>query len=74
MAKNMNTIDRALRIVLAVVLGYLIFNGTLIGIWAWVLGILAVIFLLTSLLGFCPTYTVIGVSTLEEEAASPPES
>ncbi len=74
MAKNMNTIDRALRIVLAVVLGYLIFNGTLIGVWAWVLGILAVIFLLTSLIGFCPTYKVIGVSTLDEEAAAPPES
>ncbi len=74
MAKNMNTIDRALRIVLAVILGYLIFNGTLIGVWAWVLGILAVIFLLTSLLGFCPSYTVIGVSTLEEETAAPPES
>ena len=74
MVKNMNTVDRALRIVLAVILGYLIIDGTLIGVWAWVLGILAVIFLLTSIVGYCPSYKFIGVSTLGEKAAPPPES
>ncbi|MEE9466200.1 MAG: DUF2892 domain-containing protein [Candidatus Neomarinimicrobiota bacterium] len=74
MEKNMSVIDRGLRIVLAVVLGYLIMNGTLIGIWAWVLGILAVIFLLTSILGHCFVYKVVGMSTAKEGTEGGTES
>jgi len=74
MVKNMSTIDRGLRIILAVILGYLIMNGTLTGAWAWVLGIIAVIFLLTSILGFCLIYKVVGMSTVKEGAEAGTES
>ncbi len=74
MANNMHTIDRGLRIIVAVILGYLIFNGTLTGTWAWVLGILAVIFLLTSILGHCFIYRVLGISTAKESAETGAES
>lgn len=74
MAKNMNTIDRGIRIILAVILGYLIYNGTLAGTWAWVLGILAVIFLVTSIFGICPTYKILGMSTANEDAEAGAES
>jgi len=66
MRKNMGTIDRLIRIVLAIIFGYLILNGTLTGVWAWVLGIIGVIFLLTSLIGSCPLYVPFGISTLKK--------
>lgn len=63
MAKNMGTLDRVLRAIVAAVLAVLIFNGTLGGALAIVAGVVAVIFLLTSLIGFCPLYRPLGIST-----------
>ena len=74
MAKNMNMIDRGLRIILAVILGYLIINGTLTGTWAWVLGIMAAIFLCTSVLGYCFLYKIVGMSTAKESSDAGTES
>lgn len=59
----MGTIDRIIRAVLAAVVAVLYFTGQLTGIAAIVLGILAVIFLLTSLIGFCPLYLPIKLNT-----------
>jgi hypothetical protein len=64
MIKNMGTLDRSLRsfvvapvaIVLALVLG----AGTVAGI---ILFVAAGIMLATALTGFCPTYTLLGIST-----------
>lgn len=56
MKKNMGTVDRALRTLLAVGVGVLIGTGTLSGTLAIVLGVFAVVFLLTSFVGFCPLY------------------
>lgn len=66
MQKNMGTIDRIVRIVLAVILGVLILNGTLAGTWAWILGLLAIIFLITSAVSFCPLYLPVGLCTRKE--------
>ncbi len=63
MKKNMGIFDRSLRIILAIVVGILIYMGTLSGVAAIVLGIIAGIFLLTSLFGFCGLYTLIGCNT-----------
>ncbi len=65
MKKNMGVIDRLLRTALAVVVVILYFSGQLTGAAAVVLGILAVIFLATSSVGFCPGYTLLGISTLK---------
>ncbi len=60
MEKNMALWDRVIRIILAVVFLYLaITNGGLY----WILGIIGIVFLVTSAIGFCPLYKVIGFRT-----------
>ena len=63
MKKNMGIADRALRIILAIVVAVLIYLGELSGIAAIVLGILAGVFLLTSLISFCPLYAPLKINT-----------
>ncbi|NPA42072.1 MAG: DUF2892 domain-containing protein [Aquificae bacterium] len=63
MEKNMATWDRAIRVVLAIIFLYLaITNG---GAW-WILGILGIVFIVTSIVGFCPLYKVVGFKTAQE--------
>ncbi|MBW2560248.1 MAG: DUF2892 domain-containing protein [Deltaproteobacteria bacterium] len=63
MKKNMGSIDRSIRTILALVVAVLYFTGNISGIAAIILGVLAIIFLITSFVGFCPLYTVLGIST-----------
>jgi small-conductance mechanosensitive channel len=63
MGKNMGSADRIIRILLALVVGVLVLTHQLTGVAAIVLGVLAVIFLLTSFVGFCPAYKPFGIST-----------
>lgn len=63
MKKNMGSIDRILRTVVAAVVAVLIATGTLSGTVAIVAGVLAGIFLLTSFVSFCPLYAPFGFST-----------
>jgi len=63
MKKNMGSTDRFLRIILAIVVAILYFTKTIDGMVALVLMIFAVIFLLTSLVSFCPLYTLLGINT-----------
>ncbi len=65
MKKNMGLYDRLLRTALAVVVAILYFAGLLSGTAAVILGVIAVIFLATSSVGFCPAYRVLGISTLK---------
>ena len=66
MKKNMSNLDRIVRIIIAAAVAVLYFTGLLSGTWAIVLGIVAVIFLLTGLIGFCPLYTLFKISTLKK--------
>lgn len=68
MKKNMGTTDRLIRIVLAVVVAILYFTNTISGTLAIVLGVLAVIFVLTSLISFCPLYAPFGINTCAKKA------
>lgn len=63
MIKNMGTLDRALRVVVAVVIAVLYFTGQISGLTALILGILALVFVLTSFIGTCPLYLPFGLST-----------
>jgi len=63
MKKNMGMTDRIIRIILAVVVAVLYFTDQITGVAAIILGILAIIFLLTSLVGFCPLYVPFKLST-----------
>lgn len=67
MKKNMGTTDRIIRTVVAVVIGLLYFTGTISGTLAVVLSIVAIAFLLTSTVGFCPLYAPFGISTKKKE-------
>ncbi|WP_332736056.1 YgaP family membrane protein [Flavihumibacter sp.] len=63
MKKNMGNTDRIIRLVLAGVFAYLYFAGIVTGTWGIVLLVLGVVFVLTSLVGFCPLYTLVGMNT-----------
>ncbi|MBS1607906.1 MAG: DUF2892 domain-containing protein [Bacteroidetes bacterium] len=67
MKKNMGSADRVIRILIAVVIAGLYFSKLISGTAAIILLIIAGIFLLTSLLGSCPLYSVLGISTCKKE-------
>ncbi len=63
MEKNMAAWDRAIRIILAIIFIVLaVQNG---GAW-WILGIIGIVFIITSVVGFCPLYKVAGFKTAGE--------
>lgn len=49
----MGTFDRAIRIIVAIVLLILIFSGQITGTLAYILGIISIVFLITSTIGWC---------------------
>ena len=61
MHSNVNTIDRIIRIVIAVVAGYFALGAT--GALTVALWLIAGIMLGTAVVGFCPLYRVFGIST-----------
>lgn len=63
MTKNMGNLDRAFRLVVVVAIGIAYLMGQLSGTLAIVLGIVALVFLLTSLVGTCPAYLPFGLTT-----------
>lgn len=63
MKTNMGTIDRVMRLIAVAAIAGLYFAGQLSGTVAIVLGIVAVAFLATSLIGWCPVYLPLGIST-----------
>jgi uncharacterized membrane protein len=63
MKQNMGNIDRIIRAVFAVVVAVLYFTNLISGTAAIILGILAIVFLLTSVVGFCPLYAPFKLST-----------
>ena len=67
MKKNMGTTDKAVRIIIAILIGVLYYTGTIPGTLGIVLLILAVVFLLTSLVNFCPLYVVFGINTCKKK-------
>ena len=58
MKANVGSIDRALRVILGLALIGLTFTGT-IGAWGW----LGIVPLATGLVGWCPPYAMLGLST-----------
>lgn len=63
MKKNMGSVDKTIRIIIAAVVAGLYYAGTISGTLGIVLLVLAGVFVLTSLVSFCPLYTVFGIST-----------
>jgi hypothetical protein len=67
MKQNMGTMDRSIRVALAVAVGFLYLAGQITGTAAIIASVVALVFLLTSAVGFCPLYRVLGVSTMKKE-------
>ena len=63
MKKNTGTIDIAIRLVIAAIVVILYFTHVISGTIAIILLIFAGVFILTSLLSFCPLYLPFGIST-----------
>ena len=71
MVKNMGTADRAIRIVIALAIAALYFTHKISGTLAIVLEIVAIAFIVTSLVGWCPSYLLFGISTRKPPAGPP---
>jgi uncharacterized membrane protein len=63
MKKNMGNADRIIRLLLAVAVAILYFTNVITGTLGIVLMVIAGVFVLTSLVSFCPLYTLIGLNT-----------
>lgn len=67
MKKNMGPPDRVIRIGTALIVAILYFSNIISGTLAIILGILAIVFILTSIIGFCPLYVPFGIRTLKKK-------
>jgi len=67
MKKNIGTIDKTIRILLAVVVIALYFTHIISGVLAIVLLIISGILILTSLISFCPLYFPFGINTRKKK-------
>lgn len=63
MKKNMGSADRIIRLVIAAVLAFLFYNGTISGTIGIVALVAAGVFVLTSFVSFCPLYPLLGITT-----------
>ncbi len=69
MKKNVGSADRIIRVILAAVFAVLYFTGIVPGTVGLVLVALGGIFVLTSLISFCPIYAIVGLNTCPAKKA-----
>jgi hypothetical protein len=67
MKKNIGTVDKVIRILIAVVVAVLFFTNVISSTLAVVLLILSGILIVTSFVSFCPLYYPFGLSTRKKE-------
>lgn len=67
MKKNMGNTDRILRILAAIIIAVLYFTHIITGTTALILGLLAIVFVATSFISFCPLYLPFGINTCEKK-------
>ena len=67
MKKNLGSVDKIIRLIVAALLAVLFFTGVIEGVLGVVLVVLAAVFVLTSLISFCPLYAPFGISTCKKE-------
>lgn len=63
MKRNMSNLDRIIRVIIAALFAYLYFGGIVTGVFGVILVALGAIFLLTSIVAFCPLYVPFKIST-----------
>jgi hypothetical protein len=67
MKKNMGTVDTILRSFIALMIVFLFLAQVISGTIANILLIIAGIFLLTSIVNFCPLYALLGLNTRKKK-------
>jgi len=67
MKANMGSLDKAIRIVLAIVFAMLFITKTVESTVGMVLLVLGGVFLFTSIVSFCPLYTILGINTCKKK-------
>ncbi|MEM1001539.1 MAG: DUF2892 domain-containing protein [Bacteroidota bacterium] len=68
MKKNMGSLDKGLRVLIAAVIAGLYYFDVITGTLAYVLMGFAIILLLTSFVNFCPLYAPFGISTCKTKS------
>jgi len=68
MRKNMGSADKAIRILIAIVVISLYFGNIISGTTAIILLVLSAVLILTSFMGFCPLYMPFGISTRKKQS------
>ena len=66
MKKNMGLTDKIIRLLIVAAIAILYFTGYIQGAVAMVLGIIAVVFVATSVMSYCPLYLIFGISTRKD--------
>ena len=69
MKQNMGSIDRAIRVLAVVVIAILYITNQISGTATIILGLVAAVFLLTSMAAFCPLYLPLKLSTIKKKDA-----
>ncbi|KHJ36952.1 hypothetical protein PBAC_28700 [Pedobacter glucosidilyticus] len=67
MRNNMGGLDRSLRVIIALLITLLYFNEMIGGTLGIVLLVLAIVFVLTSLVSFCPLYVLFKLNTCKRD-------
>jgi len=65
MKRNMSNFDRIIRVIIAALFAYLYFGGIVTGVFGIILVVLGAVFLLTSIVAFCPLYVPFKISTFK---------
>lgn len=69
MKKNMGNADRVIRILLAALFAVLYFTNIVTGTWGYVLLTISGVFVLTSVVSFCPLYALVGLNSCPAKKA-----
>ena len=67
MKKNMGSVDKIVRVLVAIIIAVLYWQGIISGTLGIVLLVFAGVFVLTSLISFCPLYTILGLNTCKKK-------
>ncbi len=67
MKNNMSSVDRIVRVIIALIFSALYITGTVTGVLAYVLLALGGVFVLTSAINSCPIYSFFGLSTCKKK-------
>ncbi len=63
MKKNIGKTDKTIRLVMAIIAAGIYFGGFLPSVYGLVLLVIAIVFVVTSALNFCPLYAIFGIKT-----------